>query len=96
MTCQAFFERNAWQWEEEEERIKDALSMMDRNDLTPFAITYRKKMTGEVSFQKHDGYDLWINFKAGLHDKFSRMHRAQRALSDMEKRDTKGISRNIC
>ena len=85
MTCEDFFERNAWQWEEEEERIKYALSMMDGNAVTPFAITYRKKMTGEFGFPKHDGYDLSINFKAQLHDKFSIMHRAQRALRDMEK-----------
>ena len=85
MTCEDFFERNAWQWEEEEERIKYALSMMDGNAVTPFAITYRKKMTGEFGFPKHDGYDLWINFKAQLHDKFSIMHRAQRALRNMEK-----------
>ena len=74
MTCEDFFERNAWQWEEEEERIKYALSMMDGNAVTPFVITYRKKMTGEFGFPKHDGYDLWINFKAQLHDKFSIMH----------------------
>ena len=70
MTCEDFFERNAWQWEEEEERINYALSMMDGNAVTPFAITYLKKMTGEFGFPKHEGYDLWNNFKAQLHDKF--------------------------
>ena len=84
MICEDFFERNAWQWEEGKERIKYALSMMDGNAVTPFAITYRKKMTGEFGFPKHDGYVLWINFKAQLHDKCSIMHRAQRALRDME------------
>ena len=42
MTCEDFFQRNAWQWEEEEERIKYVLSMMDGSAVTPFAITYRK------------------------------------------------------
>ena len=50
-----------------------------------FAITNRKKITGEFGFPKHDGYNLWITFKAQLHDKFSIMHRAQRALRVMEK-----------
>ena len=85
MTGEDFFERNTGQWEEEEVRLKYALSMMDGNAETPFAITYRKKMTGEFGFPKHDGYDLWIKFKAQLHDKLSIMHRAQRALRDMEK-----------
>ena len=52
MTCKDFFERNAWQWEEEEERIKYALRMMDGNAVTPFAITYCKKMTGDFGSQK--------------------------------------------
>ena len=50
MACEDVFGRNAWQWEEEDERIKYALSMMERSAVTPFAITYRKKMTGEFSF----------------------------------------------
>ena len=49
-----------------------------------FAITNRKKITGEFGFPKHDGYNLWITFKAQLHDKFSIMHRVQRAFRDME------------
>ena len=58
---------------------------MDGNAVTPFAITYRKKMTGEFCFPKHNGYDISINFIAQLHDEFSIMHRAQTALRDMEK-----------
>ena len=85
MTCKDFFERTAWQWEEQKELIKYALSMMDWNAIMPFAITYCKKITGEFGFPKHDGYNLWMTFKAQLHDKFSIMHRAQRALRDKEK-----------
>ena len=62
MTCEDFFERNAWQWEEVEERIKYPMSMMGGNTVTPFAITYRKKMTGDFGFPILEGYDLWINF----------------------------------
>ena len=84
MTCEDVFERNAWQWEEEEERIKYGLSMMDGNAVTSFSITYCKKIRGEFGFPKHDGYNLWITFKPQLHDKFSIMHRAQWAIRDME------------
>ena len=58
MAGEDFFGRNAWQWEEEDERIKYALSMMEGSALTPFAITYRKKMRGEFGFPRSDGYDL--------------------------------------
>ena len=50
MACEDFFGQNAWQWEEGDERIKYALSMIEGGVVTPFAITYRKKMTGDFSF----------------------------------------------
>ena len=50
MACEDVFGINAWQWEEEDERIKYALSMIEGSAVTPFAITYRKKMTGEFGF----------------------------------------------
>ena len=85
MACEDFFGRNAGQWEEEDARIKYALSMMEGSAVTPFAISYRKKMTGEFGFPRSDGYDLWENFKNQIQEKFSILHRAQRALRDMEK-----------
>ena len=85
MACEEFFGRNAWQWEEEDERIKYALSMMEGSAVTPFAITYRKKMTGEFGFPRSDEYDLWENFRNQIQEKFSIHHRAWRALMDMEK-----------
>ena len=86
MACEDFFGRDEWQWEEEDdERIKYALSMMEGSAVTPFAITYWKKMMGEFGFPRSDGYDLWENFKNQIQEKFSILHRAQRALSDMEK-----------
>ena len=85
MACEDIFCRNAWQWEEEDERIKYSLSMKKGRAVTPFAITYRKKMTGEFGFPRSDGYDLWENFKNQIHERFSILHRAQRDLRDMEK-----------
>ena len=90
MASEDFFGRNAWQWDEEDERIKYALSMMEGSAVTPFALTYRKKMTGEFGFPRSDGYDLWENFKNQIQGKFSVLHRAQRALRDMEKVRSKG------
>ena len=42
-------------------------------------------MTGEFGFPRSDGYDLWQNFKNQIQEKFSILHRAQKALRDMEK-----------
>ena len=64
--------------------------MMEGRAVTPFAITYWKKMTGEFGFPRSDGYDLWENFKNQIQEKFSILHRAQRALRDMEKIGYKG------
>ena len=42
-------------------------------------------MMGEFGFPRSDGYDLWENFKNQIQEKLSILHRAQRALRDMEK-----------
>ena len=76
MACEDFFGRNAWQWEQEDERIKYALSMMEGSAVAPFAITYRKKMTLEFGFPRIDGYDLWENFKNQIQEKFSILYPA--------------------
>ena len=70
MACQDLLGRNAWQREEEDERIKYALSMIEGSAVTPFAITYRKKMIGEFGFPRSDGYDLWGNFKNQIEENF--------------------------
>ena len=57
--------------------------MMEGSAVPPLAITYRKKMTGEFGFPQSDGYDLWENFKNQIQEKFSILHRVQRALRDM-------------
>ena len=85
MACVDFFGRNAWQWEEEDERIKLAQTMMEGSAVTPFAITYQKKMTGKFGFPRSDRYDLWDNFKNPIEEKFSILQRAQDALKNMEK-----------
>ena len=59
--------------------------MIEVGAATPFAITYRNKMTAEFGFPRSDEYDLWENFKNQIQERFSILHRAQRALRDMEK-----------
>ena len=64
---------------------------MEGSTVTPFVITYRKKMTGEFGFPRSDGYDLWENFKTRIQEKLSILHRAQWALRDMEKVRYEGL-----
>ena len=48
--------------------------MMEGSTVTPLAIRYRQKMTGEFGFPRSDGYDLWENFKNQIQEKFSILH----------------------
>ena len=41
-------------------------------------------MTGEFGFPRSDGYDLWENLKYQNQENFLFLHRAPRALRDME------------
>ena len=96
MACEDFFGRNAWQWAEEDESIKYVLSMMEGSAVTPFAITYWKKMMGGFGFPWSDRYDQWENFKNQIEEKFSILHREQTALRDMEKVRYEGdIEKNL-
>jgi hypothetical protein len=85
LSCEDYFDRNSYQWEKEEDRIKFALGKMTGEEVAPFAITYRKKMTGEFGYPKHEGYGFWITFCSEVRERFSVLHRAQKALADMEK-----------
>jgi len=39
MTCTDYFGRNSWQWEDEAQRIRYAISRMDGKEVAPFALT---------------------------------------------------------
>jgi len=41
MTCTDYFGQNSWQWEDEAQRIRYAISRMDAKEVAPFALTYR-------------------------------------------------------
>jgi len=41
MTCTDYFGRNSWQWEDEAQQIRYAISRMDGKEVAPFALTYR-------------------------------------------------------
>jgi len=39
MTCTDYFGRNSWQWEDEAQRIRYAISRIEGKQVAPFALT---------------------------------------------------------
>jgi len=62
MTGTDYFGRNRWQWEDEAQRIRYAISRMDRKEVAPFALTYRRQMTGEIGYTRQEAYEFWHVF----------------------------------
>jgi len=62
MTCTDYFGRNSWQWEDEAQRIRYRIGRMDGKEVAPFALTYRRQMTGEIGYTRQEGYEFWHVF----------------------------------
>ena len=63
---------------------------MEGDDISAFALTYRKKMTGESGHQKVEGYKYWETFRNKCISRFALTHEGERALAAMEKIRYKG------
>ena len=53
--------------------------------MSAFALTYRKKMTGELGHLKIEGYEYWETFRIQCITRFALTHEGERALAAMEK-----------
>src|SRR6195952_74454 len=58
---------------------------MEGEDVSAFALTYRKKMTGELGYLKVEGYEYWESFRVQCMTRFALTHEGERALAAMEK-----------
>src|SRR6195952_3242659 len=58
---------------------------MDGDDVSAFALTYRKMMTGELGHLKVEGYEYWESFRVQCMTRFARTHEEEWALAAMEK-----------
>jgi len=83
MTCTDYFGRNSWQWEDEEQRIRYAVSRMDGKEVAPFALTYRRQMTGVIGYTRHEGYEFWHVFAEQALRRFGPTHEAEKSLREM-------------
>jgi len=62
LTCTDYFGRNSWQWEDEAQRIRYAISRIEWKEFPPFALTKLCQMTGELGYTKQAGYEFWYVF----------------------------------
>jgi len=83
MTCTDYFGRNSWQWEDEAQRIRYAISRMDGKEVAPFVLTYRRQMTGEIGYTRQEGYEFWHVFAEQALPRFGPTHEAAKSLREM-------------
>ena len=62
LTCTDYFGRTSGQWEQEAQRIRNTISLMEAKVVAPFALTYWRQMTRELGYTKHAGYEFWHVF----------------------------------
>jgi len=84
LTCTDYFGRNSWQWENEAQQIRYAISRMDGKQGAPFALTYRRQMTAEVGYTRQEEYEFWHVFAEQALPHFSPTHEEEKSLREME------------
>ena len=88
--CKDFFDRNPYQWQDEADRIKYALSKLKGPQVSAFAMTYRNQMTGELGYSRQEGYELWDIFTEPMVRRFGPIQEEEKALQQMMKVRYKG------
>ena len=84
LACEDYFARNPTYWMKEEDKTIYAIGRIEGKEVAPFALAYRKQMTGELGFQKQEGYEYWHIVKTQVILRFTVSHEAERALRRME------------
>jgi hypothetical protein len=57
---------------------------MDGAEVAPFALTYRRQMTGELGYTRQEGYEFWHVFTEQCLRRYSPTHGAEKALRRMD------------
>jgi len=83
LTCMQYFGQNSWQWEDEAQGIRYAISRMAGKEVALFALTYQRPMTVALGYTKQAGYEFWHVFgEQGLR-RFGRTHGAEKSIREM-------------
>ena len=56
---------------------------MDGKEVTPFALTYRPQMTGEIGYTRQEGYEFWHVFAEQALRRFGPTHEAEKSLREI-------------
>jgi len=56
---------------------------MDGKEVAPFALTYRRQMTGEIGYMRQEGYEFWHVFAEQTLRHFGPTHEAETSLREM-------------
>jgi len=56
---------------------------MDGKEVAPFALTYRRQMTGEIGYTRQEGYEFWHLFAEQALRRFRPTYEAERSLREM-------------
>jgi len=56
---------------------------MDGKAVAPFALTYRRQMTGEIGYTRQEGYEFWPVFAEQALRRFGPTHEAEKSLREM-------------
>jgi len=56
---------------------------MEGKKVAPFALTYRRQMTGETGYKRQEGYEFWDVFAGKALRHFGPTHEAERSLREM-------------
>jgi len=80
-----FLDRNPYQWQDEADRIKYALSKLKGSQVASFAMPYRNQMTGELSHIRQEGDELWDVFAEQAIGRFGPTHEEEKARQEMLK-----------
>ena len=83
LTWTDYFGRKSWQWENEAQPIRYAISRMDRKEVAPFALTYRRQMTGEIGYTRQEANQFWHVFAEQGLRRFGPTHEAEKSLREM-------------
>jgi len=68
----------------EEDRILYAIRSMEGKEVAPFALSYRKQISGELGCQKREGYEYWHILKVQVILRFTISHKVKWALRKMD------------
>jgi len=83
VTCTDYFGQKSWQWENEAQRIRYAISPMDGKEVATVALTYRRQMMGEIGYTRQEGYEFWHDVAEQVLRRFGPTQEADKSLQEM-------------